>query len=263
MYDQLFRPDDKGQAEAARDYWRSVKRHGIYSAGLLGTLTSAGIVFAPLPAAACLATAWFAETKFDALETLAADPTRFDYDSRTEAGVVPFYAEVLGASELELGLAEVGEVTLNAASRIRALVRAVERAQGAARRERPDALDRQLRAARDHRGRAVELLAQTHERTARLTEQFRIVNGDLPFRESDARGRVMRARIDELLPAESLVLAYRLGVPLRLAREYAVNRPPANPLEELAAAIDRAAAASTALGRLLSTLELEAPDATT
>src|SRR4051812_25295881 len=128
-----FGPATKSDAREAARYWAAVKRHGVYLAGILGGLTGAGIIVAPIPAAASLATAWFADAQEAACKHLAEDPARPDFDAVTRPRPRPFFDEAFGSTRIERTTVSFGRRALSAAASVEATVRATEKAMGARR----------------------------------------------------------------------------------------------------------------------------------
>lgn len=250
FFEPLFRPDDKDQAKEARRYWCAVKRHGLYSAGVLGGLTGAGILVAPIPAAACLVAAWIAESMVDSHEDLADDPPRFDYDVVTGPVERRFYPDALGTSPLEVATLEVSRATLSAAAEVNALVRAVERAAGAAQREQAKRFADQLDAAERFKSEAVHRLssvvgpAESFARSleAELEESYASTT------EPELRSKLKGGPLDRVLPASTLALSYRLGISVRMLREHVATPKSVDPVADLTQAVRNAAAASAELG---------------
>ena len=250
FWEPMFRPEDKEQAKEARRYWRGVKRHGLYSAGVLGGLTTAGVLIAPIPAVACLVAAWIAESMFDSHEDLAGDPARFDYNVVTGPVERRLYTDPLGTSAIELATLEVGKATLSAAAEVNALIRAVERAAGAAQREQAQAFSDQIEAAKGFKAEAVhrlsgltgpaESFADTLE--SELEESYASIT------DARARSTLGAGPLERILPAETLALSYRLGISIRLLREHVATPKSLNPIVDLGEAVRKAASASAELG---------------
>jgi hypothetical protein len=258
----LFRPNDKEEARKARSYWRAVKRHGLYSGSVLGGLSAGDVVGGWLPAAACVALAWFAESKFDSLEDLASDPPRSDFTTIAVPVERRFYPEVLRESQLERALAYTGKSVLSAAAHLRALVRSVERAAGAADRGQADWNSRQLSAAR-------RLKREVALRFQQLPEAGDVLAGQLDseeelhrrVREAHDRSRLRARSLEESLPTETLALLYRMGVSVRIVREPIGTPKSMDPLEDLSTSLRSATRESAALGARLESWQpaLEPP----
>jgi hypothetical protein len=252
FWEPKFRPSDKREAEEARDYWRGVKRHGLYSAAVLGGLTTAGVIAAPIPAVACVVAAWVAESIYDSQETLAKDPARFDYDAVTGPVMRRLYVEALGNSPLEVATIETGTAVLSTAADTNALVRAVERAAGAAQRERAEHFTRQINASRRFRADTVRALKNLPSRVEPLAAGLETGPAELAaIGDAEARSLVRANRLERTLPPEALALCYRLGISIRLLREH-VSRPKSmNPLVDLSGALRAAAKESATFGQVL------------
>jgi hypothetical protein len=246
-----FQPSDKKHARDVQRYWKAVKRNGIYSSGILGSLTATGVVFAPIPVVSCLAAAWAAEALADAAEHFADDPARPDYTTTTVAFRRPFHPEALGNTPLEVATGRSVALGLAAASEIDALVRASERAMGARDQDRVSE-KKQIEAAGRFANRAASDLAAWSSATNELADELQRSE---PFQLSDVElgaGKFFKP-LDELLPAESLALSYRLGVPLRMVKERMRFVDPSQTLEELVTSVRDATEAATGLGRRLRT----------
>jgi hypothetical protein len=257
----LFRPRDKREAREARNYWRRVKRNGLYAGGILGSLYGAGKISAWLPSVACGATAWIAESLVDSLEGLESDPPRSDYTTVTTRPVARrFYFEALGPTHLERAVSNAAEVTLYAAANLNALVRSVERATGAREGGRPQYVSLQLEAARRFRDESSDLLLTTAEAVETFSSAL---DTDVEIHEAVERVEkpfMLEKRLDFELPAEALATLYRLGVSIRMLRVKLDPTWTKDPVIDLTRALRRAGEQSAALGEAIRTWEPLVPE---
>jgi hypothetical protein len=228
----------------------------MYAAATLTGLTAADMVAAPLPAVACVGMAWFAESKFDALETLANDPVDYNFMRISTPIERRFYREELGYSRLERELVAAGDSVLAAAAYLNAFVRAVERRAGAIEREQPQYVSLQGEAMNRFHRESVDLLRSMTDRVDPLARAL--------DEDEDAHAAINAAqrpfswpetRLDLELSPNALATLYRMGVSIRLLREKIGPTWSPDPINDFTGALRRAATASVMLGDSLETWE--------
>jgi hypothetical protein len=181
----------------------------------------------------------------------------YDYQTTGEPRQRRFYPEALGTSVLEMRTGRAGTAVLRAAASLNGLVRASERAAGAVERGEDTWVSIQTNTAKRSHGETIDALIRIQNPTADLMEELTQLAKENADALSDARRSrtFWEGRLDEVLPAESLALTYRLGISLRLAREYFSFPTSLNPLQALVSALNSAIESSESFASQLESWE--------
>lgn len=222
-------------ARASRSWDRFAHAIGIATAGAATGLGSVDSVLSTelLKVGALL----FAMAKACSAEAkgVADDPPRDDFESATYPYFRKIDFSVFGEGPIVTPAVHVGLAAGQSSAYLRAMVRALERAEGAARRDRPQLRDLRASEARRFAEEASAALRELAGGTRTLQHAFetfaRSDEGVQP--EGPPKRSTIWARLDETLPDSSLALAFRAGIRIEELRRSIRGAVPDNPAAEL------------------------------
>jgi hypothetical protein len=186
-------------------------------------------------------------------ERVARDPPRFDFETPTR--VFPFRRlnlDVFGEGWLTTPALAFTEVARRATIHLEAMVRALERAQGAELKDRYGIASDREHEARGYAQTVSGQLTELSEVSGELAQAFlSFADRHATPSESPDEGRV-DTRLDEALPNASLALLYRAGVRIEHIRVPVRGRVPKDPASELARGFEGSAESSQVLSAELA-----------
>lgn len=151
---------------------------------------------------------------------VAADPPRRDFETGTYAFVRKLDYSVFGDDPITASVLAVGVRLNEGTGYLRALIRALERSEGARKYDEPRAADARVSEARRLAARAARILADLSVSSENLANVLSEALDRGPVPEGGRfTGQPIWVRLDEVLPDSSLSALYRSGIRIEEIRK--------------------------------------------
>jgi hypothetical protein len=182
----------------------------------------------------------------------AEDPPRDDFESATYPTPRRLDLEVFGEGPITTPAVALGHSINDATASMRAMVRALERAQGAEQRDMMDFAELRMREAERFAQQAATDLHRVTEKAEVLAQGFEsMALPDHLEPSGQAQPRTIWTRLDEALPDSSLALLYRAGIRIAELRQPVRGTMPVDPAPVLAAGFRNGAESTERMSREL------------